>query len=122
MTTRTRFVSIVTMALVLTWSSCVNAGGIVTINFPADLADPCPGGCSHNTTADGFRISPEEHYDRVVVGFPDNFPGIGWDQFGDNSDYLGSYSSSRLLLSFPGRPLYRPRWPSIWALESRKPS
>jgi hypothetical protein len=115
MTIRTRFVSLVTIALVLTWSSCVNAGGIVTINFPGDLASSCGAGC-RNATAGGFRISPETHYDTVVTfactidGCP---RGIGWDRDGDrNPDYLGSSSSSRLLsvslLFPPDRPLYRP--------------
>jgi hypothetical protein len=90
MTTRTRFVSIVTAALVIIWSSYVSAG-ILTINFPADLADPCTLICTHNTTADGFRISPQFHYDTFVVHFPIGLPGIGWDNNSSlNPDYLGS--------------------------------
>src|SRR5262245_61986281 len=97
MATRTRLVSIVTAALVIIWSSYVSAG-IVTINFPTDLASPCTEGCVHNTTADGFRISPSDHYDASVVGVASPcppatscpVPGIGWDfQHTPNPDYLG---------------------------------
>src|SRR5215470_827333 len=95
MATRTRFVSIVTVALVLLWSSYVGAG-VLTIDFPADLANyPACRTICRNTTADGFRISPSAHYDTVVftpLGEPPQFnvPGIGWDgTFGPNPDYLG---------------------------------
>jgi len=96
MATRTRLVSIVTAALVIIWSSYVSAG-IVTINFPTDLASPCTIDCL-NTTADGFRISPSDHYDAVVVGVASPcppattcpVPGIGWDfSHTPNPDYLG---------------------------------
>jgi len=88
MATRTWFVSIFTVALVIICSSYVNAG-IVTINFPTDLADPCIEICTHNTTADGLRISPEFHYDTFVVN--GGGPGIGWDANNSvlNPDYLG---------------------------------
>src|SRR5215467_10552211 len=91
MATRTRFISIVIAPLVIIWSSYASAG-IVTINFPADLASPCTFVCL-NTTADGFRISPQHHYDTVVLTsiIPTSLPGIGWDASGGaNPDYLGS--------------------------------
>ena len=90
MATRTRFISIVIAPLVIIWSSYASAG-IVTINFPADLASPCTFVCL-NTTADGFRISPQHHYDTIVLTstIPTSLPGIGWDASGGvNPDYLG---------------------------------
>jgi hypothetical protein len=112
MTTRTRFVGLVTMALVFTWFSFASAGGIVTLDFPADLVDTCVPICSRNATADGFRISAETHYDRVVTfgctvdGCP---PGIGWDRDGDrNSEYLGSSVPLPPPGSFPFPPFFPP--------------
>src|SRR5262245_22964306 len=88
---RVKFVGAITTAIVIIWSSYVSAG-IVTINFPTDLADPCISICTHNTTADGFRISPKFHYDTFVVNpCCPLLPGIGWDanNFVPNPDYLG---------------------------------
>jgi len=69
------------------------SAGVITIHFPSDLASPCLDYC-RNTTADGFRISPNWHYDTVVIqNTPQMFvPGIGWDSEpggGMNPDYLG---------------------------------
>ena len=95
----------ITTAIVIMWSSYVSAG-IVTINFPTDLASPCTLACL-DTTADGFRISPEHHYDTVVVHPPNGLPGIGWDADGGvNPGYLGS--SVPRFLFLPAFPMLGP--------------
>jgi len=76
------FVSSVATAFVTMWSGYVDAG-VLTINFPTDLADNSPLPVFHNSTADGFRISPRCHFDNVVnVGGLNPLPGIGWDSAG----------------------------------------
>jgi hypothetical protein len=91
-------VVIVATALVIMWSGYVYAG-VITIHFPTDLADT---GCciNHNSTADGFRISPRFHYDSNVLTNASPFfvPAIGWDESGGlNPQYLGP-------LTVPGCP------------------
>ena len=70
--------------LVIMWSSYATAG-VITVHFPTDLADNAPF-VFHNSTADGFRISPRCHYDNVInpTGV-DAIPGIGWDSAGCGS-------------------------------------
>src|SRR5215470_3737893 len=94
---RAKFVGAITSAIVIMWSASVSAG-ILTLHFPKDLADPaCDLGCNHNTTADGFRISPANFYVTQVVccGVDQlgNFlsaPGLAWDDSPQpNPDYLG---------------------------------
>jgi hypothetical protein len=59
MATLTRFIGIVTAALVIIWSSSVSAG-IVAINFPGDLADPCVSGCSHQALIRWSLLCPDQ--------------------------------------------------------------
>ena len=99
------FLPAITTAIVIMWAAYVSAG-IVTINFPTDLASPCTLACL-DTTADGFRISPEHHYDTVVVHPPNGLPGIGWDADGGvNPGYLGS--SVPRFLFLPAFPMLGP--------------
>jgi hypothetical protein len=88
---RAKFVGAITTAIVIMWSASVSAG-ILTLHFPDDLADPtCDLGCNHNTTADGFRISPANFYQTTVVccGFL-VVPALSWDDSPQpNPDYLG---------------------------------
>jgi len=81
------FVSALIAAFVTMWYSPATAG-VLTINFPTDLADP-GFEVKHNTTAQGFRISPSCHYDS---GLSNGLSGIGWDRAGCppfNLEYLG---------------------------------
>jgi len=87
---RGRFVGAITTAIVIMWSASVSAG-ILTLHFPDVLADQCPLGCNHNTTADGFRISPANFYQTNLVccGFL-VVPALSWDDSPQpNPDYLG---------------------------------
>jgi hypothetical protein len=84
------------------WSSYATAG-IVTINFPADLADQtCLQFCIQNNTADGFRISPEFHYDTFLFVSNVAVRGIAVDNLGSfNPGYLGASDPI-----FPGIPSF----------------
>jgi hypothetical protein len=92
MTKRIAVAGVITTAFIITWVSYASAG-LLTINFPTDLADK-QSLFRHNSTADGFRVSPNFHYDIEVIGRGGIVPGIGWD--GDslpNPDYLGPPTS-----------------------------
>ena len=82
------FISVVGL---LNMSSGYVYAGVITINFPTDLADPRHL-TFHNTTAKGFRISPGCHYDISVAVDTTTLPGIGWDRSGcppNNPESLG---------------------------------
>lgn len=81
---RSAFVGVIATTLVTMWSGYVYAG-VITIHFPTDLADTSAP-VFHNSTADGFRISPRCHYDTTVQeGSAHGVPGIGWDSSGCGS-------------------------------------
>ena len=106
---RAKFVGAITTAIVIMWSASVSAG-ILTMHFPEDLADrACDLGCNHNTTADGFRISPADFYSTILVccGFL-VVPALSWDDSpSPNPDYLGPNPPQQLGIFMESR------WPSV---------
>jgi len=82
-------VSALATAVVTMWSGYVYAG-VLTINFPDDLADK-GSLINQNSTAAGFRISPRFHFDDSVnTNSSFIVPGIGWDESSSsNPQYLG---------------------------------
>jgi len=62
--------------------------GVLTLNFPGDLSSNGVGCCNpSNTNADGFRISPNYHFDTIVSNGIDFifYPAIAWDTSGSKS-------------------------------------
>jgi hypothetical protein len=92
---------------VLLWPLTARAG-IVTINFPDDVA-PGTTTSNGNATADGFRISPSGEYTLVTSGGGPGIiaHGIGWDSDGPpNPAYLGpmKISTASLFVDDNGMP------------------